>query len=341
MSGHISLGFHCSHEQHAPDALLRVARLAARAGFTAAMCSDHFQPWSERQQHSGATWSWLGAALEGTPLSFGTVCAPGQRYHPAIIAQAAATLALMYPDRFWLAIGSGEALNECVTDPRWPSKADRNARLKECAAIMRALWAGETVTADGHVQVVNARLHDRPPKPPLLMGAALTRDTARWLGGWADAMITTAGPRESMRAVVDAFREGGGDGKPVFLQVALSFARTDEESVAAAYDQWRFCALTTQQLADLRTPAEFDAATAHVDPADVLSKIRASADIERHAAWLHEDVQLGFERIYLHNVAREHQERFIEACAMRLLAPASDEVADPQPGSPRQEQRRQ
>jgi coenzyme F420-dependent glucose-6-phosphate dehydrogenase len=124
-----TFGFHCSHEQHAPSALLRHARLAATAGFGAAMCSDHFHPWSERQGQSGFAWSWLGAALASTPLSFGTVCAPGQRYHPAVVAQAAATLAEMFPRRFWLAVGSGEALNESITGEPYPPKPQRNERL--------------------------------------------------------------------------------------------------------------------------------------------------------------------------------------------------------------------
>jgi alkanesulfonate monooxygenase SsuD/methylene tetrahydromethanopterin reductase-like flavin-dependent oxidoreductase (luciferase family) len=115
------IGLHCSHEQHPPSALLRYAELGAQAGFVHAMCSDHFAPWSVRQGHSGYTWSWLASALQATPMSFGTVCAPGQRYHPAIIAQAAATLAEMYPERLWLAVGSGEALNESITGQPWPA----------------------------------------------------------------------------------------------------------------------------------------------------------------------------------------------------------------------------
>jgi alkanesulfonate monooxygenase SsuD/methylene tetrahydromethanopterin reductase-like flavin-dependent oxidoreductase (luciferase family) len=158
-------------------------------------------------------------------------------------------------------------------------------------------------------------LYDIPSQPPLLVGAALTEETARWLAGWADAMVTVTGPRENMRAVIDAFRQGGGESKPIFLQVALSFAGSDDESRAAACDQWRFCALPSAQLADLRTPAEFDAASGKVGPADVLTRVRASSDIHRQIAWLHEDAEMGFERIYLHNVAREHQERFLAACA--------------------------
>jgi len=319
MSSHFLLGFHCSHEQFAPSVLLRHLKLAADAGFAAAMCSDHLHPWSERQGHSGFAWSWLGAALEGTSLSLGTVCAPGQRYHPAIIAQAAATLAEMYPDRFWLAAGSGEALNEAITGARWPVKSERNARLKQSVDLMRALWAGETVTSSGLVTTASTRLYSTPARPPLVVGAALSPETARWVASWADALITVAGPREDMRAVIDAFRDGGGAGKPMFLQVALSFAPTDSEAKHTAWDQWRHCGLPATQLADLSTPADFDRASEFVAPEAVLSKVRASSDLGRHASWLDEDRELGFERVYLHNVARAHQERFIDACGTHLL----------------------
>ena len=312
------LGFHCSHEQHAPSALLRHVTRAADAGFTAAMCSDHLAPWSLRQGQSGYAWSWLGAALQATNLSFGTVCAPGQRYHPVIIAQAAATLAEMYPDRFWVSLGSGEALNEAMTGGPWPSKADRNARLRECVEVMRALWRGETVSLESHVTVRDARLYVAAPRPPLVVGAGLTPETARWLGEWADALVTVSGPRESMRRIIEAFRERGA-GKPIFLQVSLAFAPTDAEAEAAAMDQWRHCAVGTEMLADLRSPEAFDRESAEASPADVLTKVRASSDVERQVAWLEEDAALGFDRIYLHNVAREHQERFIDTWGERVL----------------------
>lgn len=252
-------------------------------------------------------------------MSFGTVCAPGQRYHPAIIAQACATLAEMFEGRLWVAVGSGEAMNESITGDPWPPKKDRNARLKECVDVMRALWAGEEVSMDGHVKVSHARLYVRPSMPPMIVGAALSPETARWMGAWADALVTVAGPRDGMRAIVEAFREGGGAGKPMFLQVALSFAGTDEDSHAAAFSQWRQAALPSSQLADLETPEQFDRAAAHVTVDDVIRKVRSSADIERHIEWLREDAEMGFARLYLHNVAREHQERFIDACAARLI----------------------
>ena len=311
-------GFHCAHEQHAPGALLQLAKRAEHAGFTAAMCSDHFHPWTPRGQ-SGYAWSWLGAALQATRMSFGTVCAPGQRYHPAVVAQAAATLADMYPGRFWIAIGSGEALNESVTGVDWPSKEQRNRRLRECADIMRALWAGATVSHRGLVTVHEATLYSRPQQPPMLIGAAITADTARWMGGWADGLVTVPGPRDMMREVHDAFREGGGEGKPVWLQVALSIADTDEESRRLAIEHWPHAALPPQQLADLATPLAMEAAAGRLAPERILRGVRASADVERQLAWLHEDLEMGFTRIYLHNVNPNHH-RFFEAFAGRLHA---------------------
>jgi len=315
---HPILGFHCSHEQHSPGNLLALARAAEAAGFRAAMCSDHFHPWTERQGQSGHAWSWLGAALQATALSLGTVCAPGQRYHPAVIAQAAATLAEMFPGRFWVAVGSGEALNEAVTGTAWPPKPERQRRLEECAAIMRALWAGDTVTHGGLVRVKNARLYSRPSEPPLLVGAALTEATARWVGAWADALITVAGPREAMRRVVEAFREGGREGKPMFVQVVVAKGRDDEESAQAAVAEWPQCALSPGELADLETPAAFEHAIRGQGARAVLERVRATTDVERQLAWLQEDAELGFDRLYLHNVTRDHQ-FFFRACRDRIL----------------------
>src|SRR5918993_1360234 len=188
------LGFHASHEQIHPAILLDAVRVAEQVGFTGAMCSDHFSPWSSRQGHSGFAWSWLGAGLQATRLPLGVVNAPGQRYHPAIIAQAAAPLTAMYPGRFWVALGTGEASNEHITGAGWPRKSVRNARLKECVDVMRALFAGEEVNHDGLVTVDRARLWTRPEQPPPLLGAAVSVETARWVAGWADGLITVNQP---------------------------------------------------------------------------------------------------------------------------------------------------
>ena len=155
-------GYHASQEQFAPSQLLRYSQLAEDVGFQAIMCSDHFHPWSERQGESGFTFAWLGAVMQTTSVSFGSVCAPGQRYHPAIVAQAAATLADMFPERYWIALGSGQLLNEHITGERWINKADRNTRLKECADVIRRLWAGERVTYKGFINVDEAELYTLP-----------------------------------------------------------------------------------------------------------------------------------------------------------------------------------
>ena len=137
------IGFHASHEQLSPSALLRAVQRAEEAGFGAAMCSDHLAPWSERQGHSGHSWAWLGAALQATSFDLGLVTAPVQRNHPVIAAQALATLAEMFPGRFWAALGSGEALNEHVTGDRWPDKSTRDQRLLEAVDVIQSVLRGE------------------------------------------------------------------------------------------------------------------------------------------------------------------------------------------------------
>jgi coenzyme F420-dependent glucose-6-phosphate dehydrogenase len=314
------IGYHASHEQYAPGALLRLVRRADAAGFQSGMCSDHFHPWSEQQGHSGFAWSWLGAALQATSLSFGVVTVPGGwRYHPAIVAQAAATLAEMFPGRFWIAPGSGELLNEGITGARWPAKDERNARLREGVDIIRALWSGAKVTHRGLITVEEAKLYSLPKEPPKIVGAALSPETAEWMGGWADGMITVVGPRESMREMIDAFRRGGGEGKPIYLQAQLSFARTEAEALRGAWEQWRTVKLPSPVLSDLRLPSQFDAIGEGVRPDEVKAKMRISADVERHLAWLREDAEMGFEEINLHCVHRGEQERFIDVFGERVI----------------------
>ncbi len=313
-----TIGYHASHEQIPPGELLEHVRAAEAAGFGAAMCSDHLYPWSEQQGESGFAWAWLGAALQATRLPMGVFNAPGYRYHPAIIAQACATLAAMFPGRFWIAVGSGEALNEYVTGEDWPDKAARNARLKECVDVMRALWAGETVNHRGHVTVREAKLYTRPAEPPKIIGGALSPGTAEWMGGWADGLVTASLPIEQLRQIVEAFRRGGGAGKPLYLQVKLAYGPSDEAARRAAFEQWRTNIFPSPVLATLRTVAEFEAAAATVRPEDMGRFVRISSDLGRHRAWLEEYLELGFEQILLHNVARE-QRAFIEAFGAEVL----------------------
>jgi coenzyme F420-dependent glucose-6-phosphate dehydrogenase len=313
------VGYHASHEQFKPSELLRYVQLAEQAGFNCSLSSDHFHPWGEQQGQSGFAWSWLGAAMQATPtLSYRVVNAPGQRYHPAIIAQAAATLADMFPNRFWITVGSGQALNERITGDKWPCKSDRNIRLKECVDIMRALWAGETVTHRGLVTVEEAKLYSRPEVPPLIIGAAITTKTAEWLGSWADGLITISRPPDKLKQIVDAFRRGGGEGKPMLLKVQLSYDRDEDSARQKAHHQWRNNIFKNVLMTELRTPEQFDAAGEFVTPDELSEHVRISADPQQHIEWLQKDLELGFDELLLHNVNRE-QEQFIEVFGEKVV----------------------
>ena len=311
------VGVHASHEQVHPRALMEAVQLAEAVGFTAGMCSDHFSPWGSAQGHSGFAWSWLGAALQATSLPFGVVNAPGQRYHPAVIAQAASTLASMYPGRFWVALGTGEASNEHITGEPWPRKSVRNARLLECVQVMRALLAGEEVSHDGLVVVDRARLWTRPEQPPPFIGAAVSVETARWVAGWADGLVTIAQPHDHLRQMVDAYRSAGGRG-PLAVQVHLSYAGDDDLALAIAHQQWRTNVFAPPLCWDVDSVDTFEEAAKHVPPEAMRDSVLVSADPGWHAARLQELADLGFDEIYLHHVGQEQRE-FLEVFGDKVL----------------------
>jgi len=321
--GLVTVGFHASHEQLTPRAALDAVRHATAAGFHAAMCSDHLAPWGERQGESGYAWSWLGAALEATDVSFGVVTAPGQRYHPVIAAQKIATLGEMYPGRFWAALGSGENINEHVTGDRWPDKPTRDARLLECVEVMRALLAGEEVTHDGLIRVDRAKLWSLPEQTPALVGAAVSAKTAGIVGGWADGLITVNQPVDVLEKVIAAFRDGGGDGKPVHVQTHVSWAATEDEALAIAHDQWRTNVFPSSLAWNLAFPEQFDAAAAHVPPDAVRTPVLVSADLDQHVEWLAQIAALGVDGLYLHHVGKQQRE-FVDAFAEQVVPVLAD-----------------
>jgi probable non-F420 flavinoid oxidoreductase len=307
-----SIGIHASHEQIAPSALLTAMREAEAAGFERAWSSDHFSPWSERQGESGFAWSWLGAAMQATSLPYGVVNAPGQRYHPAIVAQAGATLAELFPGRLQIALGTGEFSNEHITGEPWPNKKLRNARLRECVGVMRALFAGEVVDHDGLIRVDRAKLWTRPAEPPPLLATAVSVETAAWASEWADGMITINQPHDHLRRMLEAF-EG-----PAALQVHLSWAPTEEEALRIAHDQWRTNVFSPPLCWDLATVEQFDEAAKHVRPEDLSGAVLISSDLGQHAQWIREYADLGFDPIYLHHVGQE-QRPFIDAFGEHVL----------------------
>ena len=183
-----TFGYQISHEQFPPSRLLELAKQAEAAGFNELASSDHLFPWSSAQGHSGFAWSWMAAALEATSLSCEVVNAPVERYHPVIIAQACATLAEMYPGRFWPSFGSGKLFNEHITGNRRPEKQSRNERLAEAVSIIKRLWQGERFTHRGkHFVAEEVQVYSLPDQLPPAIAAAVSANQAEagsGLGRW-------------------------------------------------------------------------------------------------------------------------------------------------------------
>jgi probable non-F420 flavinoid oxidoreductase len=312
------IGFHAQHEQAHPRDLRDSAVRAEQAGFDAVMCSDHLAPWSTAQGHSGLAWAWLGAALQATErVPMGCFHAPGQRYHPVISAQAYATLGAMFPGRFpWVAVGSGEALNEHVTGDPWPTKDVRMARLRECVDVMRALWRGEEVSHRGLVTVDRAKLWDLPDEAPRLVAGAITPQTAAWAAAWADGLITVNQPAAQLRRVIDAYRDAGGRGD-LHLQVHLSWAHDDDTALAVACEKWRANCLPGSLGWELETPEQFEAATKWVPAEEVARNVLVSSDAGALAARLRSYQDLGFAELYLHPVGADDE--FIDVFGEKVL----------------------
>ena len=310
-------GFHASHEQIPPRQLLADVQRAEQAGFEIAMCSDHFSPWSRRQGHSAFAWSWLGAALATTGLTFGAVNAPGQRYHPAVVAQAVATLGSMFPGRFWVALGSGEASNEHITGDVWPRKEVRTQRLEECVDVIRRLLEGEEVSHEGLVTVDRARLWEVPDPRPRLVGPAVSVGSAARVASWSEGMVTVNQPSAQLRDLVEAHRAAGGTG-PLALQVHLSWAATEAEAEQIAHEQWRSNVFGEPVAWDLETADAFDVVSGDVTVEKVRTVVDVSSDLGWHRDRLAGYADLGFDEIYLHHVGQS-QDRFIDAFGEHVL----------------------
>ncbi len=319
-----TIGFHASHEQIAPSQLLKDVVQAEQAGFDAAMCSDHFMPWSRRQGHSGFSLSWLGAALASTEFRIGSVNAPGQRYHPAVIAQATATLGEMFPGRYWVALGAGQAMNEHITGDRWPDLDTRRRRLEESADIIRRLHRGETVSHSGLVEVDTAYLYDRPTEPIPTYGTCITPDSGCRAAAWADGIITLNQPGGQHHEVRRAYREAGGTG-PVMLQIHLSWAPSRSRAEEIAYDQWRSNVFGPPLDQDLPTPEHFDAAADEVGISSVLEAVWTSESPQQHIGWIAQ-AAADFDAVYLHHVGQD-QAPWLETAAETILPAVTKELS--------------
>ena len=316
--------FGASQEHFPPDDLLRQAVEAEAAGFDGISTSDHLQPWWEGGESAHA-WVWMGAAAQATSLPIGTGVTPtAVRYHPAMIAQAWATLERMYPGRAFLGIGSGEALNEVPLGDPWPSPRDQIARMDEALGFIRRLWAGETVTEEGRFYTLqDCKLHTLPERTPPIWVSAFGPQAARVAGRWGDGLWTLPDP-EGTPEVVEAYRGGRreagreGDGEIVF-QALWSWAETDE----AAFDairQWKGSQPDDIYLKKIYKPGEVRAHGEETTSDEELAgSAIVGADPEEHVRRLRELEELGPTIVCLQNNSGADPHAAIRVYGERVL----------------------
>jgi G6PDH family F420-dependent oxidoreductase len=316
-----TFGYTMMTEQSRPDQLVADVVAAEAAGFGFSVCSDHYQPWLDEQGHAGYAWAILGAAAQATErIGLMTyVSCPTIRYHPAIVAQKAATLGILSGDRFRLGLGAGENLNEHVVGERWPAVGVRHAMLVEATEIIGRLLDGERrVNFRGeHFDVEQARLWDLPARRVPIGIAVSGQDSCALAGKHADMMIATE-PKPELGEMFDA---AGGAGKPRVGQIALSYDPDREAAIQRAHEQFRWFGLGWKVNADLPNPESFDAATAFVTPLDVCDQLGCGPDVEEHVEKIRPFLDAGFTEIALVQIGGEHQAPFI-AWAQEKLLPA-------------------
>ena len=321
-----TLGYAAMFEQFHPNDLLRWSRQAEEAGFGAIMASDHFHPWTPEQGQSAFVWAWMGALGAQTQrVTFGPgVTAPGFRYHPAILAQAAATLAAMFPGRFWLGIGAGEALNEHVVGKYWPEAPARLTLLEEAVEAIHRLFTGKVVKYKGeHFTVESAKLYTLPETPAPIYIATSGPVNAERTGRIADGIITVGAPDEKIRTLLSRFekgaREAGKDPASMkrIIQLHVSWAESRDAAVRQAVKEWPNGGMAFPK-ADIRNPEDFAAMARLVRPELFEGRVFMSADLAEHTAHIQHFVDLGFDEVYVHNVGR-NQDAFIEAYGREVL----------------------
>jgi G6PDH family F420-dependent oxidoreductase len=313
----IELGWWLSSEEQDPRDLVDLAVRAEQAGCALAMISDHLQPWTRHQGESPHAWPVLGAIARATQaLRFGTgVTAMVHRHDPIGIAQAAATVAVMSGDRFFLGVGAGERLNEQPFGARWPAGAERRAQLREAVDVIRSLWSGELTHHRGdwwHVE--GLRLMTRPATPPPIYVAAAGKRSAMLAGEIGDGVIGLSPDQR----IIEVFRGTGGDGKPCIAQLHVSFAASVEAAVDNAWEWWPNAVVPPALLGELARPEHFEAASA-TSPRDAMRSAITCADgPEPIIAAIDRLVGAGYGTVVLHQVGPD-QEGLLQVCERELL----------------------
>ncbi|MFJ5631465.1 LLM class F420-dependent oxidoreductase [Streptomyces goshikiensis] len=323
----VRFGYTMMTEQAGPRELVEHVAAAERAGFDFSVTSDHYSPWLAAQGHSPYAWSVLGAAAQATttiPLMTYVTC-PTVRYHPAVVAQKAATLQLLSEGRFRLGLGSGENLNEHVVGPGWPAAHVRLGMLEEAVEIIRALFAGGGVNHHGqYFDVENARLWDLPEQPPPI-GIAVSGDRSCDLAGRLADLVIAIDPE---RELLEAFDRAGGAGKPRVGQLAVCYDPDRDAAVARAHEQFRWSAGGWRVNAELPGPAAFDQAARYVRPEDIAESIPCGDGTDEFVDAVRPFADAGFTEIALVQVGGAHQRPFID-WAESVLLPALRGSFDP------------
>lgn len=303
------IGYSLSTEEHGPNELVQYARLAEDSGFDYAMISDHYHPWIDAQGSSPFVWTVIGGiagATERIELGTGVTC-PTVRYHPALIAQAAATAAVMLPGRFTLGVGTGENLNEHIYGDRWPPWDVRGAMLEEAVEIIRSLWTGEWITHRGdHFVVENAKLYTLPDELPPIAVAAGGPKAAELAGRVGDALVNYSPDPE----VANAFAAAGGDGKPRYVQLNVCWAEDEAEARRTAYRICPNVALQGELGNQLPHPRHYEQAVQLVTEDDVAEVITCGPDPELHLAAIRHCVDAGYDHVHVYQVGPEQEPFF-------------------------------
>lgn len=327
--GALTIGYAAMLEQFHPTEAVRLTALAEKHGFSGCMAADHFAPWVPAQGQAAFVWNVLTAVGERTTgdLGPGVVC-PSFRWHPALVAQAAATLEAMYPSRSWLGVGAGEALNEHVIAGYWPEAGERSRRMFEAVELINDLftrsaagrdtkWSGEFFTME------TTRLWTMPEHAPPILVATAGPINARKTGRLADGIITVGAPLSKIEMLFGKFAEGAReagkdpDTMPRVLQLHLSWAETDEQAMANAMTEWPNGGMKFPK-ADIRSPHDFAELAKLVRPEDFEGRMVISSDPDVHRAHIQKFVDLGFDRVYLHNVGR-NQDEWLEVFGREVL----------------------
>jgi coenzyme F420-dependent glucose-6-phosphate dehydrogenase len=321
------IGYAAMLEQFGPREVVDYSVAAEAAGFSGVMAADHFQPWVPQQGQAAFVWNVMTAIGERTKGDVGPgVTCPSFRMHPAIVAQASATLAAMFPGRHWLGLGSGEALNEHILGEYWPETPERINRMFEAIEVIRKLFGsrGKDVKHEGkYFKLESTRLWTMPDEPPPIFIATAGPVTAKKTGMYADGLITVGAPEEKIGMILDKCREGareaGRDPSQLrFIgQLHLSWAPTDEEALRNAMVEWPNGGMKFPKQ-DIKSPLDFEQMAKLVRPEDFEGRMLISSDPEKHRQQIQKFIDLGFDQVYLHNVGR-NQTEWIDVFARDVL----------------------